>query len=70
MTTKWDLVAFYDISSFRQRTKVINNLMETTNSVCAHFEEHKIVQTNCETNFALSKLLVYTAEEKKRVIFT
>ncbi|KAF0746054.1 Envelope fusion protein [Aphis craccivora] len=59
MTTKWSLVAFYDISSFRQRKK-------TTNSLGAHFQEHKIFQTNCETNYALSKLLVHTTEEKKR----
>ncbi|KAF0723037.1 Envelope fusion protein [Aphis craccivora] len=68
MTTKWNLVAFYDISSFRERTKVINAFMETTNSVCDHLRKHRISQTNCETNFALSKLLFYTAEEKKRGI--
>ncbi|KAF0714766.1 Envelope fusion protein, partial [Aphis craccivora] len=48
---------------------MINAFMETTNSVCDHLREHRISQTNCETNFALIKLLVYTAEEKKRVIF-
>ncbi len=60
---------FFDLSSFREQTKEINGFMESTNSMCEHLQEHKISQTNCETNFALSKLLVYAAEEKKRVIF-
>ncbi|KAF0747167.1 Envelope fusion protein [Aphis craccivora] len=61
ITTKWNLVAFFDLSSFRERTKEINGFMESTNSICEHLQEHKISQTNCETNFAL----IYAAEERK-----
>jgi len=68
-TTQWDLVAYYDISSFYQKTKDVNTYLEAMNKLCNHLNTINMFQTNCETIYALIKLLAKVAEEKKRIIY-